>query len=330
MSPRRSLRTAALALATLAAACTPAPPSPSHTAAATAPAAEPATAPSSPAPAPTPSPSAASAPASAPAPVSGRLRQQLQATVERSTHAIDSGHLAGEDLAAALCTRAEALGDLGGLADGADRGALAAGLADAARALELAPALARAWHCRGVLRWMNGDFAAAALDFGEALARGHDAAEALLRRGQARFYDGQLAAAAADFAQAGAQQTDETGRLYAALWQATALLRLAQPLPPALQAMAAQAPDGDWPRPALALLAGLRSADALLAWAAQRPAGDERTLTLAEAWFHIGQQRLAQGRPAAAREAFEAVRAQGVPSNPEHVAARFELQRLAR
>lgn len=289
-----------------------------------------------------PAPVAAVTPAQAPAPVptpavappaaNERLRQQLQATVARSTRAIDSGRLAGEDLAAALCTRAEAQGDLGGAAEPEAPGALAAGLADATRAVALAPALARAWHCRGVLRWLNGDFAAAALDFSEALARGHDAAEALLRRGQARFYDGQLAAAAADFAQAGAQQADPTGRLYAALWQAAALLRQPQPqpLPPALQAAAAQAPDGDWPRPALALLAGLRSADELLAWVAQRPAGDERTLTLAEAWFHIGQHHLAQGRLAAARAAFEAVRAQGVLGNPEHAAAAFELQRLPR
>jgi lipoprotein NlpI len=58
--------------------------------------------------------------------------------------------------------------------------------------------------------------------------------------------------------------------------------------------------------------------------------GDERTLTLAEAWFYIGQLHLSQGRVDDARAAFEQCRAQGITGYEEHIAAGFELARLGR
>jgi len=247
-----------------------------------------------------------------------QMRRRLQATVDRAGKVIDAGLLQGEDLAEALCARAEAHADLGE----ADEG-----LPDAERAVQAAPQFARALECRASLHWSLGDFAAAAADYSQALAVAEDPFEPIYRRGQARFYEGKLAQAATDFAKAVAHEKDSAARLYKQLWQAMALRRQGLPLPAEIQQ-----PDdaaAAWPRPAMAMLAGRLSADDLIARITAQSQGDERELALAEAWFYVGQHHLAEGRRDAARQAFEAARAKGVTMYVEHVAAGFELQQLA-
>ncbi len=250
-----------------------------------------------------------------------KMRERLKTTIERSTKVIDAGKLGGEDLAGVLCTRAESASDLGDPA---------AGMKDAQDAVKAAPGFARALLCRGNLHWANGAFAKAAADYSAALAVADDPFEPIYRRGHARFYEGRLDQAAADFAKAATEQKDDAARLYMLLWQGFALLRQGQPLPPSLVEAASRQPDGDWPRPALAMVAGLRTIDEVLAQIDRRQQGDERELTLAEAWFYIGQVHLAQGRPGPAREAFEAARGKAITMYLEHVAAGFELARLPR
>jgi transglutaminase-like putative cysteine protease/lipoprotein NlpI len=250
-----------------------------------------------------------------------QMRKRLESNLERTGKVIAAGTLTGDDLAEALCTRAELRSDLGDPA---------AGLPDAQEALKVAPGLPRALRCRGSLHWHNAEFAKAAADYTQALAVADDAAGVLHRRGQARFYDGRLEAALSDFEKAAAQSSDDGERQFVQLWQALTLARLQRPLPPALQAKAAQGADGDWPRPALALLAGLRTPEQVLATIDRRLKGDERELALAEAWFYIGQWHRARGADAAAREAFEKARAQGITMYVEHVASGFELRQLPR
>ncbi len=60
----------------------------------------------------------------------------------------------------------------------------------------------------------------------------------------------------------------------------------------------------------------------------ERKRGDDRELTLAEAWFYIGQWHRARGETQQARKAFEACRAQGITMYIEHVAAGLELASL--
>lgn len=250
-----------------------------------------------------------------------QMRKRLETTVERSSAVIKAAKLTGEDLAEALCTRAESRADLGDPA---------AGLPDALEAVRIAPGSPRALQCRASLHWHGGEFAKAAADYTQALGVADDGAGVLHRRGHARFYDGKLDLAASDFEKAATQSEDEGERLFVQLWQALTLARLQRPPTPALAAAAAKAADGDWPRPALAMLAGPKTPEQVLAAIDARLQGDERELALAEAWFYIGQWHRARGDADRARQAFEKARAQGITMYVEHVAAGFELRQLAR
>ncbi|MFN0184338.1 MAG: DUF3857 domain-containing protein [Aquabacterium sp.] len=248
------------------------------------------------------------------------MKKRMLSQIERTTAAINGGRLSGDDLAEALCTRAESLADLERAAEG---------LPDAQRAVKEAPQFGRGYSCRGSVLYATGEFAAAIGDFSRALALNEDVFSHLYKRGQARFFLGQFEQAAADFARAAADKADASDRLYAQLWQAWTLQRLNRPLPADLARDAAAGAQGDWPRPALAMLAGTLTPEQVLAGIDTRMKGDQRELTLAEAWFYIGQHHLAANRPGPAREAFQRTRAQGITMYIEHVAAGFELRRMA-
>jgi lipoprotein NlpI len=247
------------------------------------------------------------------------LQARALSVVDRTGKAIADSALAGDDLAEALCIRAEALLELGRVPEG---------VLDAQAAVKAAPALARAWQCRGNLDWANSDFTQASADFGKALTLGQNPYDAYLRRGQARFYEGRLEQAAEDFAKAVADRAQPGDKPYAMLWQAWTLQRLQRPLPGDLTARAVKDSSASWPLPALAMFTGQATPEQVLQSIATRQ-GDDRELALAEAWFYIGQYQLNRADPAKAREAFEKARAKGISIYIEHAAAGFELQRLA-
>jgi lipoprotein NlpI len=248
-----------------------------------------------------------------------KVRENLRKAVQGATRAIEGGHLGKDDLANALCTRAEAWSDLGEAAKGQE---------DAERAVKEAPGFARSWNCRGNLNFALGRFEASVSDHGKSLALGHDVSEAYYRRGISRYYMGQLALAAADFERAQVSRAGEADGLYVALWHAWTLRQLGQPLTSQLSKVAAAQPRGEWPRPALALHAGLLTPEQVLAEVNQK-SGDDRYMTLAEAMFYIGQHHKANGSRAQADEAFRQSAAQGITVYIEHVAAGFELARPA-
>ncbi|MEF8704724.1 MAG: DUF3857 domain-containing protein [Candidatus Accumulibacter sp. UW26] len=247
-------------------------------------------------------------------------RKRDQAQIERADKAIATGSLSGEDLAATLCSRANARRNLLGSAP-------TEVLQDAQDAVKAAELSSVGWSCLGNALFVRGEFTKAAQAYSRALPLSDEPAHTYYRRGHARFYEGKLAEAADDFAQSAASYPDESARLYAQLWQAWTLLRLGKPLPTDLAVTAAREPRGAWPRPALAMLAGLLTVDEVLA-EVQRKQGDERELDLVEAWFYIGQYHLLHERQTQAREAFETVIDKGVTFYIEHNAAGFELQRL--
>ena len=253
------------------------------------------------------------------------LQARSQSVVDRTGKAIAGSALAGDDLAEALCSRAEALSELGRLPESVQ---------DAQAAVRAAPALARAWQCRGNIDWANGEFAQAEADFSKALTLGQSPYDAYVRRGQARFYAGRLEQALEDFAKAAADRTEPGDKPYALLWQAWTLQRLGRPLPAELATVAAKgAADASgvaavWPLPALALFTGQQTPEQVLLQLDARQ-GDDRELALAEAWFYIGQYHLVRGDAGKARDAFEKARAKGVTIYIEHVAAGIELQRLS-
>ena len=244
-----------------------------------------------------------------------RLRQS-QELIDGVTRFLAERPPKGDDLGEALCMRASALEQL-------ERWDEA--LRDSAQAVQEAPSLARAWVCRGEVLAHHGQFEAANAAFTRALVLGPAGAMRLYGRGVARFYLGQFDDAAADFAAALA--TGQEGGEYFLLWQIFSLQRAGKPLPPQVLAAARRDPDGAWPRPALAMLVGERSAEAMMA-PIEAMTGDAQAMQLSEAAFYLGQHHLAQGRTAAARQAFERCRAQGIIGYTEHAAARHELARL--
>src|SRR5215467_8111701 len=98
--------------------------------------------------------------------------------------------------------------------------------------------------------------------------------------------------------------------------------RLGQPLPETLLARASAATRGEWPRPALAVLAGRLSPEEMLKLL-ERRSGDERKVAVAEAYFYLGQYYMGRGDKAKAREFFEKTRRLNIVTHTEHAAAGF-------
>jgi TPR repeat protein/transglutaminase-like putative cysteine protease len=104
-------------------------------------------------------------------------------------------------------------------------------------------------------------------------------------------------------------------------------LRAGRPLPGDLAALADPDPSAQWPRPVLALYAGQLSAEQVVAIAGKLPR-DASAHALNDAWFHIGQLRLANGDLAGAQAAFRWFAHQGLTSTPYYQIARGELSAL--
>lgn len=245
------------------------------------------------------------------------IRNRLTQRVAKLSKTIDAAKLSDEDLASALCDRAESLSDLGQLDEG---------LADAERAVAKAPDLGRAWACRANLRFAKGQFGPSVADHGKALALGYDEFETYYHRGVARYYLGKLADSASDFSRAVVAASNDSARRYAALWWTWTAQRLKQPTPELVAKLEPPA-GGAWPWPAQALLLGRQSEEDVLDFVNGK-SGDDRQLALTEAWFYIGQNQLMHGHPDQAKASFEKVRQQGVTVYLEHVAAGFELKRM--
>lgn len=246
------------------------------------------------------------------------MRRRLETDLERTGKTIQAGTLSGEDLAEALCTRAELLADLERPAEG---------LKDAEEAVRIAPSLARAWMCRGTLYADNQQFERSLPDLTKALTLGASDSGVYMRRGLSRYYLGKLAEAAADFGKAAHAGKGESEDPYPMLWQAWTLQRLGQDLPADLRRVAESGAQGSWPRPALAMFAAKLAPEDLIA-ELNRKTGDERDMNLTEAWFYVGQFHLLQGRTAQARDAFRKARDKGVSMYLEYMAAGWELSRL--
>lgn len=243
-----------------------------------------------------------------------RARDQI----DRATSDIRDKKLAGDELVGALCRRARGLAYLDQQADG---------LRDTSEAVRIVLASPDAWACHGDLLYASGDFAGAEEALTKALALGADETETLQDRGRSRVYAGRLDDAAADFARAAAAASSLEKALYARLWQMAALLRAGRPLPTEILELAGRDPTGAWPRPAVAMLAGVTTPQAM--WAeVGRLDGNDRVLASEEAWFYLGQHYLAKNQPAEARKAFEECRALGIVNYVEHTAARLDLARL--
>jgi TPR repeat protein/transglutaminase-like putative cysteine protease len=101
------------------------------------------------------------------------------------------------------------------------------------------------------------------------------------------------------------------------------LQRTGEPVPPELFAYGKEMPDGAWPRPLVAMQAGLIGEQALIDLVETLPP-DARALALNEAWFAIGQRRLAANDKPGAVQAFSWFGPNGIRSTREYWIAKHE------
>ena len=246
------------------------------------------------------------------------LKERAEETITKTTEAIKGGKLSDKDLAASYCLRSSAYGDVGKHTEA---------LADANAALKLMPNSVDVLTSRAYAYFIVGDFDRSVADYSKAITLGATA-KALHQRGISRFYAGRLEEAAEDFAKASGDGDDREQQVFTDLWLSWTYLRLGKPLPPDVVGRAAAEPRGDWPRPALAMFAGQLTPQEMIK-SIDRKTGDDRTLALVEGHFYLAQYHLARGELPKAREYFEKTRAPQVVSFNEHIAAGFELRRLA-
>lgn len=246
-----------------------------------------------------------------------KMRARIQEGIDKTTETIKGGKLKGEDLAYAHARRSLAFSYLGRAAEA---------LEDANAAIKMAPNASNGYSSRGFANLVTGALAKSIGDYNNAISLSGETVEAddFRGRGKARFYLGRLEEAAEDFAKA-AEASDAEGRLYNALWQSWTLRRLGKPLPEAIATQAAAEAAGEWPRPALAMLAGALSPEQVLQ-GIEAKAGDEKHMALAEAYFYVGQYYFAAGDKDKARDYFQKTRAMGVLPYTEHIAAGLELR----
>ena len=247
--------------------------------------------------------------------VGDRMAAQAKQTIDLATKAITTAKLSGKDLADAYCLRSMNYSSLS---------AHAKAFADADKAIAITPESA---SCRGYAHLFAGQFEKADADYSRAVAGKNDDEGNFLERGIVRLYAGRLEAARDDFTRA-ANTDKQEKRVVGELWLAATQLRLGQPLPPDLVKHAAESPRGEWPRPALAMLAGIIQPQEMLEVLAQK-SGDDLKMAQSEGYFFLGQYYLAKGEIADARAYFEKARAQNVIIYLEHIGAGFELKRLA-
>ncbi|MGY3452312.1 DUF3857 domain-containing protein [Bradyrhizobium sp. USDA 4353] len=252
-------------------------------------------------------------------PATDRFRRMLLDGVQKTTDTISSGKLAGADLADALCQRASSLVELGRVDEA---------MRDVNEAFRLIPNTSDAYGCRGGALYESGQFESSIADLSKSISLGAITAANYRSRGAARLYAGQIEQAGADFARA-VELAEGENKIYCELWLLAVLGRAGKPVPDAIAQRARATANGPWPLPALAMMTGALSPDELLKTFDDKK-GDERKMLLSEAYFYIGQHAMMRGDKQAAKLSFEKSREQGVLLYTEHIAAGFELQRLAK
>jgi len=247
-----------------------------------------------------------------------RIRELRQETITKTTETIAKGKLAGSDLADAYCLRGNAFGDLGRHDEA---------LQDANEAVRLAPNAISPLTCRAELYFQTGQFEKGIADYSKAISLGGTEALAFRGRGVSKFYAGHLEEASSDFLKAD-EIADKETKTYCDVWLIMAYARLGKAIPDAIVKRIVAEAGGEWPRPALAMLTGAITPEAMLKLLEEKK-GDERHMALSEAYFYLGQYYLNVGDKKTAQAYFEKARELDVIIYTEHIAAGFELQQLA-
>lgn len=185
--------------------------------------------------------------------------------------------------------------------------------------------------CRARLSFQAGDYAGSARLYRELDGGVHgkdamglrDLAWALLEQGQLE----QASAAMQRYLEVQARLDPATGAELDIIDQVALLQRSGRPLPPGAVQRAASALDAPWPRPLLAMQAGLLGQEALLAQVDAMPE-HARAYALTEALFYIGQQHLGANDKAGALAAFRRLEETGIRSSPLYFQGMAKLRAL--
>ncbi|NNG25805.1 tetratricopeptide repeat protein [Telluria aromaticivorans] len=185
--------------------------------------------------------------------------------------------------------------------------------------------------CRARMAFESGDFAASARLYHEL---GGDLAgketDALRNMAWAQVLQGQPELALATMQQyedAQAKAATRPGAELELIDRIALLQRAGRPLPPELVQRARHVPDGPWPRPLLAMQAGLISQEALLAQVDAMPE-HARAYALTEALFYVGQLRLASKDTDGAAAALRRLEETGIRSSHLYLQGVAELRLL--
>lgn len=247
--------------------------------------------------------------------LSESLKAKEQERITKFTKAIESGKLTGDDLANAYCERAFALSNIE---------QWSSGLKDAEVAMKISPNLANIVACRGELALANQQYVQSLTDLNQALSLGESPNSIYHIRGRLKFYQGKFAAAADDYAKI---ELNGGENAYATLRQVIMLQKSNTTIPEKITKMAREQALTDWPRPALAMLTGHLTPEQVLS-EINKKTGDEKELTLAEAWFYIGEYYLNRGKKDLAITAFKKTREKNITMYEEHLMAGHELKLL--
>lgn len=199
--------------------------------------------------------------------------------------------------------------------------------ADLTQALALQPSTAVYHMTLASIQVQRGQFQAAIEQLEQARTLGYDAGEVAYQRGQTYYQMGQYRQALNNLEPLAISTANIEAQPYARLWYLWALQAARRALPDALRQELNAEASGAWPRPAYGLFTGMSTPEQVLA-AAETMAGDERLLSLCEAYFNIGQYYLLKQDRLKAREFFEKTVATGMVMYAEYGNALLELQRL--
>lgn len=183
--------------------------------------------------------------------------------------------------------------------------------------------------CQARMLFAKGDFANSVALF-QGVSSLKDDSPYIADLAWARFYSGDLTGALTDMRRyqlAKAKREAGTANGLGVASEIALLQRAGKPIPTELMHFAGAIPDGPWPRPLLAMQIGLITEDALLKTAEALPA-DARALALNDAWYYLGQHRLAANDIAGAKAAFRWFKVDGIRSSDLYLQAKAELQRL--
>jgi lipoprotein NlpI len=250
--------------------------------------------------------------------VAQQRAQVLENRVVALTRDLESGRLAGRDLAEAYRMRGITLSQL-------DQGERA--VEDFSRAIEADLINPQYYEDRAIGYIKLRRFVEANRDLDMALGLDNRRAAAHREKGRIAFYQGQFDQAARHFTQAMRNDRD-MGVAYSAIWLQLALRRGELEGMSALPMLAEAFPPDQWPAPVMRLLVESGTPEAVLA-AAQAPDPESYLKLQCEAQFYVGEYYLIAGDAARARAAFEAAVATGVTEFLEWDWARRELEVLA-